>query len=197
MAWTKPQRGCFMRACGPGGAGWTDSQRYIAMRHCGCPLDAKTRKPSVGHARNDDRMFERCMALAERHAAGLGRTVDPPRGGNGRSWSDAAARSNARMVEKITAIADELVRRVAAKFDPGFLPGYIERMTKNDSAITLAPTPRSLDACDEGQLYRILEGLKAWGGREMLDRGITPSTFIIPAHVRAQHTRRFGDHAAA
>jgi hypothetical protein len=181
-----------MRACAI--AGWTDPQRYIVMRHCGCPLDGKTRKPSVGHARNDDRMFERCMAVAERHAAGIGRTVDPPRGAPGgrRTWSDAAARSNARMVEKINAIADELVRRVASKFDPGFLPGYIERMTRHDAGVTLAPAPRTLEHCDEGQLYRILEGLKAWGGREMLDRGITPTTFIIPAHVRAQHTRKHG-----
>jgi hypothetical protein len=192
MAWTKPQRGCFMRAAAI--AGWADPQRYIVMRHCGCPLDAKTRKPSVSHQRNDDRMFERCMAVAERHAAGNGAAIDPPRGGNGRTWSDCAARSNARMVEKIEAIADELVRRVASKFEPGFLAGYIERMTRHDAGVTLAPPPRSLDACDEGQLYRILEGLKAWGGREMLDRGITPTTFIIPANARAQHTRK---HAAA
>lgn len=196
MAWTKTQRNCFMRACAL--AGFTDAQRYIAMRHCGCPLDPKTKRPSVTHNGNDHRAFERCMALAERHAAGRGAFVDPPRGQS--SWSECAMKANARTIHAIEAIAEELERRCASKFATGFLAGFIERMTKDDGAITMRPgagTPRTLAECDEGQLYRIFEGLKAWGGRELIDRGIRPVSFVIPPHVRSQHTRKHGTHAAA
>jgi hypothetical protein len=180
MAWTKPQRNCFMRACAI--AAFTDEQRYIVMRHCGCPLDAKTKRPSIAHHGNDHRAFERCMAVAERHAAGRCAFVDPPRGQS--SWSDSALKHNARTVRAIANVAAELERRIASKFSPGFLFGFIERQTFNDGAVTLRPTPKTLSECDEGQLYRIFEGLKAWGGREMIDRGLRPESFVIPPHVR-------------
>lgn len=190
MTWTRAQRVCFMRACAQ--AELTDPMRYILMRHAGCPLKGSPPRPSISHAANDNGMFERCMAIVERHAAGLGHEVRPPKGQ--RSWAQSAANSGKRMVHKIRAIAAECVERIPEVFDEGFLAGFISRMTKHDEySVTLRThAPGSLEECDEGQLYRILEGLRAWGGREFARRGVHPRSFVVPRHITSEITRKHG-----
>lgn len=177
MGWSKPQRTRFLIASTL--AGWNDQQRYVAMAHVGCPLMHSTNRPSVSHGRNSQRSYELVMALAESHAASRGADMRKfPQPANG-TWREKSALEGERMSRLIESIAFEAVTQLPEKFLPNFLSGFVMRMTDKDRAEFCSQThrPISLRECDEGQLYRILEGLKAWVGREFDRTGKTPRSF--------------------
>lgn len=194
--WSKSQQILIHQAAKA--AGWNAEMRYVAMLHAGCPKHPKHGRPSANHPGNSNDAFERVMELAEAMAAGSseGSKVSPPR--NYPSWSHAARRSLDRRRDLARQIAAEAVKRlpeVFAEFPDGeqlaeapardsLLRFAVRHVTKGDS-IDLCPIkPESLDQCDTGQLYRVIEMLKAWVGRELLKRGYTPESFEIPASVR-------------
>jgi len=49
----------------------------------------------------------------------------------------------------------------------------------DDPEITLGRAPATIHECDDGQAYRVLEALKAWGSRECLRRDLSPRTFDL------------------
>ncbi len=184
MPWSKSQNIMLQKAAKA--AGWNSEQRYMAMRYVGC-RDAKGKgRPSATGPSNTQDQFELIMALAYQHASmnKAGHAVPAPRSG---TWSDAAEAIGARVRRKIEDVWMEASQRISDVFHPRGLDGFVIRQTKNDPAeFSFDDSPRSLEECDTAQLYRILEGLKGWIGREMLRRGLTPSTFEIPAHARRQ-----------
>ena len=184
MPWSKSQNIMLQRAATA--AGWNNEQRYMAMRYVGC-RDARGKgRPSATGTSNTQDQFELLMALAYQHAAmnGAGHTVPSPRKG---TWSEAADAVGSRVRRKVEDVWVEASQRIPDVFHSRGLDGFVVRMTKADPVeFTFGDMPRSLEDCDTGQLYRILEGIKGWVGREMLKRGLTPSTFKIPAHARRQ-----------
>lgn len=177
MGWSDKQTTLFLRASNM--AGWNDQQRYMAMVHVGCPLLASERRPSVKHRGNSQQSFELVMALAESQAeireVDMRKFPQPSRG----TWRELSQQQQTRMRGLITRIAHEAVTELPEKFLPNFLSGFILRMTQKDSRemAALDHNPSELEFCDEGQLYRILEGLKAWVGREFDRVDRSPRSF--------------------
>ncbi|MBL0920721.1 MAG: hypothetical protein IBJ10_01190 [Phycisphaerales bacterium] len=198
-AWSKSQTIMLLRAATC--AGWNDAQRHIAMRHAGCPNDEKD-KPSVKHPRNTQAQFEIVMALAEAQAAerhALDKFPLPNQKGvqhGVRGWRDVAAAGRSRSLRFAEAIWAEAAERIPEIFGkPSALRGFIARQTRNDPpSITLGREAEWLGDLDEGQLYRVTEGLRAWVGREFLVRDIEPKSFRIPPHVRRQLERSSRGH---
>jgi hypothetical protein len=204
MTWSPSQQKLAVKAASL--AGWTDAQRYLAMRHVGCPCAAagappgrasRPAQPSVKHPGNTQDHYELYMAIAESSAAARGTAAKFPRpaASNGaESWTELTQRRTARTIAAIERIAAEAMQRLPDVFRPGFLAGFIQRMTMNDRPELCGGgmVPLSLPDCDEAQLYRIHEGLKAWAGREFLARDQRPGTFTIPASVYAQLRARAG-----
>lgn len=194
MPWTDRQRKLFMIAARA--AGWNDDQRYIAMRHSGCPT--RGGKPSVTHPRNDNAAFERCMALAESCAGQRGEHVPPP--SRKPTWREAVATPNERMRELATRIADEAARRLPAFGSPtSLLSDTIRHVTSGDSGeLTWMHMQhadrgdRELARLDAGQLYRVVESLRAHVGRVFLEHGITPTSFTVPASARRRVAAKGG-----
>ncbi|MCA9289370.1 MAG: hypothetical protein KDA05_12330 [Phycisphaerales bacterium] len=185
MAWSPSQRTRFLMAAKA--AGWNDEQRYMAMRHCGCPL--KAGKPSVTHPRNDNAGFERAMALAESCAGQRGERVPPPRGKQ--SWRQAETQQGERIKRLINEVAIEAERCLPARFDRyKLVQQTIDHCCGNDEPAFSGPTSgrNSIGGVqmylDAGQLYRVLESLKAHVGRVLLEHGIRPRTFNVPASAR-------------
>lgn len=184
MAWSPSQRTRFLLAAKA--AGWNDEQRYMAMRHCGCPL--KAGKPSVTHPRNDNAGFERAMALAESCAGQRGERVPPPRGKQ--SWRQAEAQQGERIKGLINEVAIEAERCLPARFVAGeLIAGTIRHVCANDawswcSFIAEHAPADLLKNLDSGQLYRVVDSLKAHVGRVLLEHGIRPRTFDVPASAR-------------
>lgn len=186
--WTDKQRIMLLRASNL--AGWTPQQRYMAMRHAGCPNAAGKSRPSVSHPRNHQAAFERVMALAEAQAATLGNCVPGP--STGASWQHAAERARASLEAKAAAIAHEAQQRCSEQFGHELLTATIRHVTQHDDAsLPIHAEPRDLVECDEGQLHRVIESLKAHVGRVFAERGIRPRTFDVPpsAARRASGTR--------
>lgn len=187
MSWSKAQQVRLFRASAA--AGWTEQQRYMAMRYAGCP-SRKGGRPSAKAPGNSQRHFELVMALAERSARARGAHVEPPRGA--RSWDDLVGDDAyfARQRRLARSIEAELIDRVPEVFAPGFLAGFIRRMTRSDDArragLLVGELADRLDECDGVQLFNVIEGLKAWGGRELLMRGLRPHGFEAPASVIRQ-----------
>lgn len=180
MSWTKKQIMRFHIACGL--AGWNDQQRYVAMKHVGCPLMHSEKRPSVSHSRNSQWSYDLIMALAESHAASRGADMSRfPQPAHG-TWREISGQKAERMARFVEAIAGEAKEKLPEKFLPNFLGGFVMRMTEKDTGEFSSQTsrPQSLRECDEGQLYRILEGLKAWVAREFHRVGREPSTFDSP-----------------
>lgn len=194
MGWSDAQRAMLFKAVAA--AGWNDQQRYIAMRHAGCPCSeadggsARDRRPSVANPRNTHRQFEIVMSLAEASARGRGAgKLMPGPGKPHASWADAATFSASREQRLIEAIWREAMTRAPAVFQAGGLIGFIERMTARDeTAVTLGRLPTTTRELDPGQTYRVLEGLKAWVGRVFAERGITPQSFTPHAPHRRPRT---------
>lgn len=197
MAWTHKQRTLFLMAAKA--AGWNDDQRYIAMRHCGCPLKAGT--PSVTHPRNDNAAYERCMALAESCAGQRGEHVPPPRGK--RSWREAETNQSSRLKRFAGAICGEAERVLPAHFDRGLLGATMQHVCGSDTWsrsvhwATSLGRELSLDDLDAGQLYRVVESLKAHVGRVFLEHGLTPQSFAVPRSARQRVATRAALEGAA
>lgn len=192
MSWSKSQQIAIHKAAKA--AGWNPQQRYIAMRHAGCPNlrdSGSGGRPSVSHPRNSNRHYELVMVLAEAQALTRGLGDDMPRPGRGGFWKDSASDQRWREIEAVRKIAHEAIERMPKTFDPYFLAGFIARMTRHDDkGFASVACPKDLTECDEGQIYRIHEGLKAWVGRELADRGMAPRSF-------RWHGRREGEAEAA
>lgn len=187
MGWSRAQQIMLHRAASA--ADWNDRQRYMAMRHAGCPIDRAKQRPSITHPRNTQRQFELTMSIAEGHAwmheADL---EDFPRPRWGDTWAARAGASNGRLDRKIRAIWAEAADRLPETFDRAGLDGFVQRMTKDhDESLAFQPRPRSLEhVADPATLDKILEGLKAWAGREFLKRDMRPATFDPPPRERAR-----------
>lgn len=210
MTWSKSQQILIHQAAKA--AGWNAEQRYVAMLHAGCPKHPKHGRPSANHPGNSNDAFERVMELAE--AMAEPGTVTPPRAHPSWSHAarrsldrrrDLARQIAAEAVTRIPEVFDNplpLGERVAAQ-QPGegspdltisrphdlapaerLLRGVIRHVTNHDSDVLCPFKPENLDQCDSGQLYRVIEALKAWVGRELLKRGYTPESFDVPASVR-------------
>lgn len=204
MVWSKPQ--VVMAGIASTLAGWNAAQRYIALRHAGCPNLPKARlkgdeppRPSFAHPQNDQGCFERFMALAEASARSRGadmRSFPSPRSGGAESWAEKEQRDRDRVIRWIDSMWDELARLVSDVFAgvPGTPPraglcGFVRRMTMHDDpTLTFGVRPACLEECDAAQLYRIGEGLKAWGTRECARRGLTPATFTFNRREIARMT---------
>jgi hypothetical protein len=191
MIWSQKQRMLFLKSSNL--AKWSPAMRYIAMHHAGCPTDRMLKRCSVKHKGNTNQHFARAMELAEAQAI---ETVPPPR--DYHSWADAARRDLDKRRDFARQIVAEAVTRMPNRFattpegEPVERVEAIERMltaavqhvTAGDS-IELTPIkPLSLDECDTGQLYRVIESLKAWLGREFLKAGLCPESFEPPASAK-------------
>lgn len=182
MAWTDRQQRCAIAAASK--AGWNDMQRYIAMRHAGC---AKTQSGQVSlkNPKNPHKAFEQYMAIAESAAALNGQEIYPPKGKA--SWSAVVEGESSRTLRLIESIWAEGCTKLNRKFVKGGLEGFVERMTSKDLTPCGMPlATNTLGHCDSAQLYRILEGLKAWVAREFVEHGIAPTTFQL---TQAQEKR--------
>ena len=175
MPWTEKQQRCAIAAASK--AGWNDMQRYTAMLHCGCPKSASG-QVSLKNKANPHDAFEQYMALAESAADGRGETIYPPKGQP--SWQAVADGRRTRTIRLIRSIWTEAREALNKNLDSDGLDGFVLRMTQRDESPCGVPlTHHRLDDCDGGQLYRILEGLKGWFGREYAERGIEPETFTL------------------
>lgn len=181
MSWSQPQRTLFLRACTA--AGWSPEQRYLAMKHAGCPIDGQAKRPSVKHARNSQASFEAVMALAEASAAIEGRSVPTPR--NGGTWRDKSEGSRRTLLAKAKRIAAEAVRKCPGQFDDDLLTYAARHVTQGDSTeLPVGGYAYSIDLCDEGQLVRVVELLRAMVGRAFVQAGCTAESFEIPPVAR-------------
>lgn len=187
MSWTPKQ--CKLLHIAANLAGWNAQQRYMVMRHHGCPLMSSTGNPSVTHKGNTQRSYELVMAAAEASAASRGADMSKfPQPAKG-TWRELSGQEFLRTRQLIQAIAHEAVVELPDKFVPNFLSGFITRQTEKDveSACAITHRPTCLEDCDEGQLYRIVEGLKAWVGRAFIAAGRKPKSFKLaePRNWRA------------
>lgn len=199
--WSQAQRTTFLRACSA--AGFNDAQRYIVMRHCGCPNQAAKQgggrdqggglsspRPSIKHPRNTNAMFAAAMAIAEAQARQRGREVRPPR--EFTSWREAALSSRQQLVNKARCIIAEARERMPAWFDEGLERYIVEHTTAGDDGELVMVAPKSLDEVDGGQAHRIVEALRAFVGRKFAEAGITPRTFDIPPAAQRRVPRASG-----
>ncbi len=181
MGWTPKQ--CKLIHIAANLAGWNPQQRYMVMAHHGCPLMHSTNVPSVTHKGNTQRSYELVMAAAEASAMTRGADMSRfPRPAKG-TWRELSEQEFLRTRHLIQAIAHEAVVELPEKFIPNFLSGFIIHQTKGDkeSAAAITHRPTCLEDCDEGQLYRIVEGLKAWVGRAFIAASIKPKSFKVYA----------------
>lgn len=181
MSWSDAQKRMFLTAATA--AGWNDQQRYMAMRHAGCP-DTERNPVSVRNRFNNQSHFELCMDLAESSAGMNGRTVPRPR--HVPSWRHHVQMQRDRQATLIAAIWSEAQSRLPVVFRSGGLDGFVRRMTCRDAeraaeqGLPIAPIqPEDIGECDPGQMYRIHEGLKKWVAREFIQRGLEPESFTL------------------
>lgn len=178
--WSDAQRRVFLRACNA--AGWNDQMRYMVMRHVGCPNEQGKDRPSVKHAGNRQSHYEAAMAIAEAHAAEKGATVPKPR--NADSWRTVGNGNRKRLISLATRIAHEGYARLPGVFNQDALEWAVGRTSSDDAVkVTLTGPPSKLEECDEGQLIRVVELLRAVVGRKLDERNMKPETFSLPASV--------------
>ena len=187
MRWSKPQQIMLHKAAKL--AEWNEKMRYIAMRHAGCPNDRAKGRPSITHSGNTQRQFELVMSIAEGQWLGLGGAGEFPRPRDAKRWSDITAQTREPMMRFAREIWAEARERRPERFDAGGLDGFVQRMaSRTDARVMFQPSPRTLDEVhDPALLHRILEGLKAWVGREFIQNDITPRSFKIPASERRKY----------
>lgn len=181
QGWSQSQRRIFIMASNA--AGWNAQQRYLAMHHVGCPLTDDNR-PSVKHPRNSQRQFELIMAIAEGHAALREMDGKIPRPASHDCWRDVVESSRDRQISLLRKIHSEAIDGAPDKFQVGTLNGFIQRMTKKDDPMFGVDPPTRPEECDDGQLYRVIEGYKAWAGRELIDHGVMPRCFRVSRAMR-------------
>ena len=180
MAWTPQQ--IKLHHIAAKAAGWDTARRSLVLRHVGA-VDRDGRGSSRARA-NTQAQFEHYMAIAEHaaHAAGNGDEFPPAdRLNRRRTWAEASLSATTRAQRLITVIAAEAIERLPGTFHDAFLRAFVLRMTGGDEPSLCGGSggahPTRLDECDEAQTYRILEGLKAWVGREFGRAGIKPTSF--------------------
>lgn len=208
MTWSEKQTRIFLRAANL--AGWNDAQRYTAMRACGCPLVAApgTRhrasgirsepsaqcpvpspspsRPSVKAPGNTHEMFAAVMMLAESCARARGSYNGRfPRPGQHDDWIAASYDTAQRLHHKAREIWAEAQQRMPGRFFGGdeALEKFVQRIVCADTVEfrgLFTETPERLDFCDAAQAVRVVEGLRAWVGREFYRAGLTPRSFVIP-----------------
>lgn len=187
MAWSKSQ--CIFIHRATKAAGWNADQRYIAMRHAGCPCVSKgangTMRPSVNTMGNTQHQFELVMSIAEGHWRMNGTPGEFPASRSGESWERLASRNNSQTLYKVREIWAEARERLPETFAPHGLDGFVQRMTKNhDDLLAFQAKPMTIDDVrDPATLYRIVEGLKGWVGREFCTRGMKPRSFALPRYL--------------
>lgn len=186
MTWSPNQIKCAGMAARA--AEWSERERQLVLAHIGVrrrPRAGESPRCSANDPANTDEQFVAFMAIAEGVALGKGRGDMLPRPKNKGFWRDAAADRGNRTRRLIESIAAEAVERMPSEFDAGFLDGFVARMTANDHfSLSPAGARAHLAECDEGQLYRILEGLRAWVGRRFYAAGYAPKSFTIPAGAK-------------
>ncbi|MAO24533.1 MAG: hypothetical protein CMJ25_27625 [Phycisphaerae bacterium] len=187
--WTHRQRQCVIMACSA--AGWNAQQRYMVMLHCGCPLDPKTQRPSIKHPRNTSEQMGLIMSFAEPVARDRGKPLRPPKAH--RSWESAVADKAQRQRHKAREIIDEAVAEIPSKFNSGLERYVVEHVYDCDQGKSgagfMEHQPESIEQCDAPTVYRVIECLRAFVGREFAARGIEPRSFTIPRTAR-QRARR-------
>lgn len=185
MAWSKLQQRLFNMAASA--AGCNDRLRWSVMLHAGCrcakrPQDGMNR-PSIKDPANTQDQYELCMAVFESQAKAAGRRVPVP-GGRRASWAEAARDIGSRVRDKCLQIAREAAERMPDEFaaDLAWLDAFVVRQTMHDDTRNTGVPfkPRKLIECDEGQLYRVLEGLKPWIARKLAERGMRPFSYKSP-----------------
>lgn len=217
MTWSQKQRLLFLKASGL--AGWNDQQRYLAMRAVGCPCVATTipgfdaraglqSRPSIKAPGNTHEMFAAVMSLAESSARTRGAMMSRfPRPASGRvdsgqpTWRDAAMDTASRLIHKAREIWREAQERMPGKFFGGdeALDAFARRVTAADASQFpdhFMAAPQDLDGCDAAQACRVVEGLRAWVGRDFYAAGINPRSFVIPHNAVAQVNAQARRHVA-
>lgn len=183
--WSRAQRHRFFGAARA--AGWNEQQRYMAMRHVGCRDFGDLGRPSVSHTANTNAQFEQVMAIAEAHAEMNGADVHPPR--NHTSWRQASDRGRDRQIGLARDIALEARRRLPGVFKKDPLPAAVYHVTQHDNEDFGGRGFDDIDDCDGGQVYRVVECLRAWVGRYFAKAGLEPETFKQPAEVYRRMAR--------
>lgn len=216
MTWSDKQRTLFMIACGLAGWNDQQRYLAMRAAGCPCVAPAKPPKarriksdtdaqcppggmpdaspsrPSVMAPGNTHEMFAAVMSLAEASARTRGATmIKFPRPAAGKAWRDAALDTSTRLIHKAREIWREAQERMPGKFFGGdeALDAFARRVTASDAAQFpdhFMAAPQDLDACDAAQACRVVEGLRAWVGRDFYAAGINPRTFVIPHNAVAQ-----------
>lgn len=230
MSWTEKQRKLFLIACGLAGWNDPQRYIAMRACGCPCivaggrPRASKPRpdsgpgpetqdpRPSVLSPGNTHEMFAAVMSLAEASARTRGapmiRFPMPGRGdlSEPRTWRDAALDTADRLRHKAREIWAEAHQRMPGKFkgDEESLDAFVRRQTGGDTRDYpehFACAPETLDACDAAQACRVVEGLKAWIGRDFFAAGIHPRSFVIPqgaiTQVKAQARRNIAKRTSA
>lgn len=211
MTWSEKQTRIFLRAANL--AGWNDAQRYTAMRACGCPLVKGTvgrgqatdvvLRPSVKTPGNTHEMFAAVMMLAESCARARGSYNGRfPRPGQHDDWIAASYDTAQRLHHKAREIWAEAQQRMPGRFFGGdeALEKFVQRIVCADTVEfrgLFTETPERLDFCDAAQAVRVVEGLRAWVGREFYRAGLTPRSFVIPRSAIEQVKAEAARHRAS
>ena len=180
MSWTQKQQRLAIMATQL--AGWNILQRYMVMKHCGCPIDRQTGHPSTKHDRNTNQQFAMFMSYAEPVARDRGKPLHPPR--NHESWEAVVHDDAHRLRDRAHRIMIEAIERVPSKYDKGLEQYVVKHVYSCDQSQTgagfLEYEPESFAQCDGPTLIRCIECMRAFVGREFARRGITPRSFDIP-----------------
>lgn len=211
MTWSEKQTRIFLRAANL--AGWNDAQRYTAMRACGCPLVKGTAgrgqatdvvpRPSVKSPGNTHEMFAAVMMLAESCARTRGSYNGRfPRPGSHDDWIAASYDTAQRLHHKARAVWAEAQERMPGRFFGGdeAMRGFVARVCGKDPETfggLFAAAPEHLHECDAAQAVRVVEGLRAWVGREFYRAGLTPRSFVIPRSAIEQVKAEAARHRAS
>ncbi|PCI10400.1 hypothetical protein COB72_03355 [bacterium] len=184
--WSSRQCTMFFIACNA--AGWNSAHRYMVMNHCGCPLDSKTKRPSVKHPNNTNRQLEMAMSFAEPVARSRGKSIRPP--SKYKSWQAAAEDRAGRMRSHARLIISEATRRAPGMFDEGLESYVVEHVCSHDHSGFMESTPESIDQCDPPTIHKVIECLRAYVGRRFVEAGMNAQSFSIPKSARERAARR-------
>lgn len=167
MAWTDLQKQIAVRACSA--AGLTDERRKLILRQLWRSMFDRQGKaiaePSSTSLKLNNSDFEHFMAIVERFSGGQVKTIDSRTGQPSFSlgyWQRKAADDLARMRGFVRKIETTLVLERIFEEESSLL-GWIKSRVCDGQA-------KALDDLDFGELYALIEGLKAFA----LRHGIKP-----------------------
>lgn len=189
MSWSPKQQKLIILAARF--AGWNILQRYVVMKHCGCPINRETGYPSVKHERNTNQQFKMFMSFAEPVAKENGKPLYAPK--NYGSWEAAMKDDCQRLRDRAHRIMLEAIEQVPSMYDDGLEQYVVKHVYKQDQSDTgaqfLEYEPECFLHCDAPTLVRCIECMRAFVGREFARRGITPRSFDIPRKARERARR--------